>query len=51
MEKLQKTLNNLKKCHRDIRKELSKFDDSVIREFLGEFYSLELKQNMLKFGD
>ena len=51
MEKLQKALNNLKKCHRDIRKEFSKVDDSVIREFLGELYSPELKQNMLKFGD
>ena len=51
MNELKKALNNLKKCHEQIRNELSKFDDSVIREFLGESYSLESKQDMLKFGD
>ena len=51
MNELKKSLDNLKKCHKQIRNELAKVDNSVIREFLGEFYSPELKQNMLKFGD
>ena len=51
MKKLQKAINDLNKCHRATRKELAKIDDLVIREFLGEFYSPELKQNMLKYGD
>ena len=51
MKELQKALNDLKKCHRDIRKELAKIEDSVFEEFFGEFYSSELYNNLKKYGD
>ena len=51
MKKLQKTLNDLKKFHRDIRKELAKIEDSVFEEFLGESYSKKLRQNLKRYGD
>jgi len=51
MNELKKALDNLKKCHTHIRNELAKVPESIIKEVYGEFYSLELKQNLLKFGD
>ena len=51
MKELQKALNHLKKCHRDVRKELARIGTSVFEEFLGEFYSRKLHQDMKKYGD
>lgn len=51
MKKLQKALNDLKKCHKDIRQELAKIEDSVFEEFFGEYYSKKLQQDMKRYGD
>ena len=49
--RLQKALNDLKKCHKNIQKEIAKIEDSVFEELFGEFYSKKLHQDMKKYGD
>ena len=49
--RLQKALNDLKKCHKNIQKEIAKIEDSVFEELFGEFHSKKLHQDMKKYGD
>ena len=50
-DRLQKALNDLKKCHKNIQKDIAKIEDSVFEELFGEFYSRKLHQDMKKYGD
>ena len=51
MKELQKSLDDLKKCHKAVRKVLARIEDSVFEEFFGEFYSKKLQQDMKRYGD
>lgn len=48
--KLRRALQNLKKCHSDIRVEFSKLDDAVYRQYLGSLDS-GLRQHVKKYCD
>ncbi len=51
MRDLRITLDSLAKCHVDIRKELVNIDSSVFKQFLREFYSDKLLQDLKMYGD
>ena len=51
MDELRKSLSNLKTVRSKIQKEFAGLEDSVIRQFLGQFDSPKLRQSVRKFGD
>ena len=51
MDELSKSLSNLKRVRSKIQKEFAGLEDSVLRQFLGQFDSPELRQSVRKYGD
>ncbi|MYC06055.1 MAG: hypothetical protein F4X57_02580 [Chloroflexi bacterium] len=51
MNELNKSLDNLKKCHKQTRNELAKIPESTIIEIYGESYSKKLHREMKRYGD
>ena len=50
-EQMQQAFNDLLQCHENIRNEFSRIDDSVLAEFLGEYDTKRLRQQVRKYGD
>ena len=50
-EQMQQAFDDLLQCHENIRNEFSRIDDSVLAEFLGEYNTKRLRQQVRKYGD
>ena len=51
MNASKKSLDNLKKCHKQTRNELAKVPEATIKEIYGESYSKKLHREMKRYGD
>ena len=48
---MRQAFNDLLQCHENIRNEFSRIEDPVLAEFLGEYNTKRLRQQVRKYGD
>ena len=51
MDEVLKSLRNLKRVRRNVQKEFGSLEDSFLKQFLGEFNTPRVRQDLRKFGD